>query len=82
MQTHKHQLKLTINMKLLHLHILLITLQLNQQCFFFPPQKYSKIFKNIQYYSDLSHASSGAGKQGKCSESCFLIFLQEKEYGK
>jgi len=45
-------------------------------------QKCSKMFKNIQHYSDLSHASSGAGKQGKCSESCFLIFLQEKECGK
>jgi len=38
---------------------------------------FPKIFKNIQCYSDLSHASSGAGKQGKCSESCFLVFLQE-----
>jgi len=45
-------------------------------------QKCSKMFKNVQHYSDLSHASSGAGKQGKCSESCFLIFLQEKECGK
>jgi len=44
---------------------------------FFP-----KIFKNIQCYSDLSHASSGAGKQGKCSESCFLVFLQEQEHRK
>jgi len=31
---------------------------------------------------DLIHASAGAGKQGTCSESCFLIFLQEKEHGK
>jgi len=44
---------------------------------FFP-----KTFKNIQCYSDLSHASSGAGKQGKCSESCFLVFLQEQEHRK
>jgi len=44
---------------------------------FFP-----KTFKNIQCYSDLSHASSGAGKQGKCSESCFLVFLQEQELRK
>jgi len=27
-------------------------------------------------------ASTGAGKQGKCSESCFLVFLQEQEHGK
>jgi len=40
---------------------------------FFP-----KMFKNIQNYLDLSHASSGAGNGGKCSESCFLIFLQEQ----
>jgi len=51
---------------------------LNQQCSFFSP----KIFKNIQYYSDLSHASLGAGKQGKCSESCFFVFLQEQEHRK
>jgi len=44
---------------------------------FFP-----KTFKNVQHHSDLSHASSRAGKQGKCSESCFLIFLQEQEHMK
>jgi len=44
---------------------------------FFP-----KMFKNIQHCSDLSHVSSGAEKQGKCSESCFLIFLQEQEHRK
>jgi len=43
---------------------------------------FSKIFKNIQHYSDLIHVSSGTGKQGKCSESCFLIFLQEQEHRK
>jgi len=26
--------------------------------------------------------SSRAGKQGKCSQSCFLIFLQEQEHMK
>jgi len=30
---------------------------------------------------DLIHASTGAGIGGTCSESCFLIFLQEKECG-
>jgi len=30
----------------------------------------------------LIHASAGAGKQGTRSESCFLVFLQEKERGK
>jgi len=40
------------------------------------------MFKNIQCCSDLSHASSGAGKQGKCSESCFPVFLQEQEHRK
>ena len=42
----------------------------------------SKIFKIIQNYSDLSHASSGAGNGGKCSESCFLVFLKEQGTGK
>jgi len=40
------------------------------------------MFNIIQHYSDLSHASSGAGKQGKCSKSCFLVFLQEQEHRK
>jgi len=31
---------------------------------------------------DLNHASTGAGKQGICTESCFLVFLQEQEHGK
>jgi len=44
---------------------------------FFP-----KTFNVIQHCSDLSHASSGAGKQGKCSESCFVVFLQEQEHRK
>jgi len=35
-------------------------------------------FPNYSNYSDLSHASSGAGNGGKCSESCFLIFLEEQ----
>jgi len=37
----------------------------------FPP-------KNIQSSSDLCHAFSVAGNGGTCSESCFLVFLQEQ----
>jgi len=36
--------------------------------------------KNIQKYSMLFRSEScflRAGKQGKCSESCFFVFLQE-----
>jgi len=36
----------------------------------------------MSHAPDLIHASTGAGKQGTCSESCFLVFLQEKEHGK
>jgi len=38
----------------------------------------STLFNVIQNSSDLSHASSGAGNEGKCSESCFLVFLEEQ----
>jgi len=30
----------------------------------------------------MNHASAGAETRGKCSESCFLVFLQEQEHGK
>jgi len=60
-------------------HNLLITLQLDQQCLWFV---FSKMFKIVQNYSDLSHASSGARNWRKCSESCFLIFLKEQGTGK
>jgi len=33
------------------------------------------IFKIIQNYSDLSHASSGAANGGKCLESGLIFFL-------
>ena len=39
---------------------------------------FSKTFKTIQIWVMLS----GAGNGGKCSESCFLIFLKEQENGK
>jgi len=39
---------------------------------------FSKMFKIIQNCSDVSHASSGAGNGGKCSESFFLVFLKEQ----
>jgi len=36
----------------------------------------------MSHAPDLIHPSAGTGIGGTCSESCFLVFLQEKEHGK
>jgi len=60
-----------------HLHNLLITLQLDQQCWWFVK------FKSVQIVQIwVTFPPPGAGNGGKCSESCFLVFLKEQGTGK